>query len=194
MRITPPIEQEIRRAVRDERAKDPIIPITKLQENLERHFNRTFARGYLAKISEKVRRETLIEIARAKIEERMAFTRENYRMMREELLKVVYWTRDDATLNGPRPLARDQVEAAKTVVMLDLALLKAEIECGLYKKPIEVLAKEVHYDPLPDEIRAVIIAAWSRGGLLQQAAIEQMVSEKSQTLTSPTEHLHQCLI
>jgi hypothetical protein len=47
MRIVPPVEQEIRRKIRDERAKDPLIPITKLQEKLERHFNRTFALQYL---------------------------------------------------------------------------------------------------------------------------------------------------
>jgi hypothetical protein len=33
--------------------------------------------------------------------------------------------------------------------MLDLALLKAEIECGLYKKPIEEIAKSFSYEPLP---------------------------------------------
>jgi hypothetical protein len=49
--------------------------------------------------------------------------------------------------------------------MLDLALLKAEIECGMYKKPIEVLAREVHYEPLPLEVCAVVIAEWTRGGI-----------------------------
>jgi hypothetical protein len=30
----------------------------------------------------------------------------------------------------------------------------------MYKKPIEVLAREVHYEPLSAEVRTVIIAAW----------------------------------
>jgi hypothetical protein len=34
---------------------------------------------------------------------------------------------------------------------------------------------EFRYDPLPDEIRAVIIASWKRGGLLPPAGIERMV-------------------
>jgi hypothetical protein len=58
----------------------------------------------------------------------------------------------------------DITEAVKTVVMLDLALLKAEIETGTYKKPIKALAADIRYEPLPGEIRAVIIA-WQRGGL-----------------------------
>ncbi len=66
-------------------------------------------------------------------------------MMREELLKIVYWKPCD---EGVKPLARDKVEAAKSVVMLDLAILNAEAAAGMYKKPVEVLAKEIRYDPL----------------------------------------------
>lgn len=36
MRIPQPVEQEIRRAIRAARAKDPLIPVTKLQDTLER--------------------------------------------------------------------------------------------------------------------------------------------------------------
>src|SRR5215471_16420887 len=111
MRITHPIEQEIRRAIRDERAKDPIIPITKLQENLERHFNRTFAGEYLSRMVQKVARETLVDIDRAKIEERLSFTRENYRMVREKLMEIMYWDKDAHPGERP-PQKRDVVEAA----------------------------------------------------------------------------------
>jgi hypothetical protein len=45
---------------------------------------------------------------------------------------------------------------------------------GMYKKPIELLAKEVHYEPLPVEIRVAIIAAWRRGSALPQATIDGM--------------------
>ena len=54
-----------------------------------------------------------IEVDRTKIEERMAFTRENYRMVREELLKILYWTPENAKPGVPKPLARDRIEAAK---------------------------------------------------------------------------------
>jgi hypothetical protein len=59
--------------------------------------------------------------------------------------------------------------------MLDLALLNAEIANGMYKKPIDAIVKEYRYGPLPDEVRAVIVASWTRGGLLPKKAIEQMV-------------------
>ena len=84
--------------------------------------------------------------------------------------KVVYWQDGDS---GPRPRAQDKIEAAKNVVMMDLALLSAEIANGMYKKPIEMLAKEIHYEPLPDEVRAVIIASWKRGGGIAAAGVDR---------------------
>jgi hypothetical protein len=71
-------------------------------------------------------------------------------------------THSSASL-GWKPRAQDKIEAAKNVVMMDLALLSAEVANGMYKKPIEVLAREIHYDPLPDEVRTVLIAARTRG-------------------------------
>ena len=63
----------------------------------------------------------------------MAFTRENYRMVREKLMEITYWDKDAHPGERP-PQKRDVVEAAKSVAMLDLALLKAEIETGMYKE------------------------------------------------------------
>jgi hypothetical protein len=63
--------------------------------------------------------------------------------------------------------------------MLDMALLKAEIDCDMYKKPIEVLAKEIHYDPLAPGVRTVIIQSWRNFGMLPAATIEEMVPEKT---------------
>jgi hypothetical protein len=70
---------------------------------------------------------------------------------------------------------KDVIEAAKNLVMMDLALLSAEIANGMYTKPPDVLAKEFRYDPLPDEVRTVIITSWKRGGLLPASVVEQMV-------------------
>jgi hypothetical protein len=109
--------------------------------------------------------------------------------MREHLMKIVYWQperedeyedeEDDANLTRSErrrqrrrqygPSDEDVIEAAKNLVLLDLALLKAEMECGMYIKPIEEIAKTYAYEPVPSEVRAVIIAAWQRRGLLPPA-------------------------
>jgi hypothetical protein len=177
MRIVPEVEAQIRRVIRDARAKDPLITVGRIERLLEQEFNRGFSYQYVAKVVEKVEREAMVEIDRTKIEQRLKFTRENYRMMREELLKIVYWTPEHGTPGVPKPLAKDRVEAAKVVVMLDLAILNAEAAAGMYKKPVEAIAKEFQCEPLPREVRAIIVAAWMRGGMLPAPAVERMVPE-----------------
>jgi len=167
-------EDNLRRAIRDIKALDPLITNVALTERLSKQFDHSFDRAYITKLSGKVARQTLIQMDREQIEERLQFTRENYRMVREQLAKILYWTPEDAE-KLPRPAAKDRVEAGKTMVMLDLAVLNAEIANGLYKKPVAALVKEFQYEPLHGEIRAVIIAAWQRGGLLPKEAIEEMV-------------------
>ena len=81
MRILPPVEEEIRRIVRDERAKDPLITVLGLEHALET-FQRRFPHQYVSKVADKVARESIARSDRAEIEARMNFTRENYRMMR----------------------------------------------------------------------------------------------------------------
>ena len=49
----------------------------------------------------------------------------------------------------------------------------------MFKKPVEGLAKETHYEPLPPEARAVVIAAQTRGWLLPSATIDAMVRQRS---------------
>src|SRR3984893_224199 len=147
MRILPPFEQKIRHSIRDELAKKPTITMVRLKEQLEKEYGRDFHHTYIRKLVGKVRNEISYEIDTAKIEPRLAFTRENYRMMREALLQIVYWTPENGTPGVPKPLAKDRVEAAKSVVMLDLAILNAEAAAGMPKKPIELLAKEIDYEP-----------------------------------------------
>src|SRR5260370_33030029 len=112
MRVLPTVEEEIRRIIRDERAKDPLITVSGLEHALEKHFDRGFSHQYVSKIADKVSREGLIEMDHTRIEERMNFTRENYRMMRERLLKVIYWTPEDLLVDGGRPPERPKPVAS----------------------------------------------------------------------------------
>ncbi len=125
MGVLPPFEEKIRHKIRDEMAMTSVISVTAIKEGMEEVFGRGFDYEYIRKLVGKVRNEIVIEIDRAQIEPRLASLRENYRLMREELLKIVHWKDGDPI---PKPLARDKVEAAKNVVMLDLA-------CSTPKRP-----------------------------------------------------------
>jgi hypothetical protein len=59
--------------------------------------------------------------------------------------------------------------------MLNLAFLNAEIANGMYHKPFDVIAKEIHYELLAPDVREVIVRSWQNIGMLPPAAVEQMV-------------------
>jgi hypothetical protein len=175
MRVSPIFEDKIRAEIRNEMARKPTLSVSGIREHIEKVFGRGFDYTYVHKLTGKVRNQISYEIDTAKIQPRLAELRENYRIMREELLKIVHWTPDDHREGMPKPLARDRVEAAKSVVAMDLAILQAEAAAGLYKKPIEEIVKTIHYEPLSGEIRVAVIAAWARGRLLPRAAVEEIV-------------------
>ena len=167
---SPTYEVRIKREIRDAIAIDPIATVPELVERLNKRLNHSFDPRYIKKLRDKVSKQLIVESDRTSLEDRMRITKENYRISREALLKI---------LNPPegerQAPARDRVEAAKALVMLDLAVFKAEIETGMHTKPIEEMAKAIQYDPLPDEVRLLVIAAWKRGSMLPEHTIEQMV-------------------
>jgi hypothetical protein len=177
MRILPPFEEKIRQSIRDELAKTPTVTILGLKAALEQEYGRNFHFNYIRKLLGKVRGEITHEIDTAKIEPRIAATRENYRLVRDRLAKIVFWQPDPESPNERKPTNKDVIEAAKNMVMMDLALLQAEMAAGIYKKPLDEIAKAIHYEPLAPEVRAVIIAGWMRGGLLPKPTVEGMVPQ-----------------
>jgi hypothetical protein len=174
MRILPPVEEQIRRIVRDARAKDPLITVSGLEKTLEAHFKRGFSHQYVSKIADKVMREALVQLDRTKIQQRMNFTRENYRMMRERLLKIVYWEAPESNPTAKPPYDEDVIEAAKSLVAMDLALLRAEIETGMYRDEQEAAAT-LRYAPMPPERRQIVIGALIAWGMLPKEQVEAIV-------------------
>jgi hypothetical protein len=63
----------------------------------------------------------------------------------------------------PNPLAKRRVEAAKSIVMLHLAILSAEVVNGCIKEgPIEAIEKEYRY--VPDHRAPLRLASRSMNG------------------------------
>lgn len=165
MARSPTYEIRIKREIRDAIAIDPIATVPELVERLNKRLDHSFDPRYIKKLRDKVSRQIIVESDRMQIEDRMRVTRENHRISRDALLGIIH--------GGAA--AKDRVEAAKALVMLDLAVFKAEIETGMFQKPVKVMAKEIHYEPIPEEIRRAIIASWMRTQLLPMAVLEKMV-------------------
>lgn len=166
MRILPPVEEEMRRVIRDARAADPLISVAGLEQVLEQRFNRGFSRKYVKKLADKVHRQAIMQADRTQIGERMNTTREKFRIASNRLLQVI---------QAPSALNKDVIEASKNFAMLELALMQAEITNGFYKQPMDAIVREFRYDPLPPEVRGIVVAAWIRGNMVPREAIESMV-------------------
>jgi hypothetical protein len=106
-------EENLKRAIRDTIAIDPLAGIHQLTDTLSKRLDHSFDPRYIKRLRDKVVRQNLVETDRTKIEERIASTRENFHLSREELFKIVYWTPENAAPGVPMALARDRIEAAK---------------------------------------------------------------------------------
>jgi hypothetical protein len=177
MRVMPEVEAQIRRIIRDERAKDPLITILALQKVLEEKFDRGFARKYVAKLSAKVAKEVMVDIDRTKIETRLNQTREQFRIMRDRLMQIIYWKPDPKLaahgIRQKQPYDEDVIAAVKTVATMELALMNAEVQAGIYRTLPE--AREHHDTPLlPTETRTNVIQAFKRWGFLPPGTVARL--------------------
>jgi hypothetical protein len=104
----------------------------------------------------------------------MAFTPEQQQQRRQAFIDECHQKAWGAACHA------DWIGSQLDKLVSDYGKPKAEDEkLGAEIKALEVLAREVRYDPLPRETRMIVIAAWERGGLLPRSAIEQMVPAKS---------------
>lgn len=190
MKIRPPVEEELRRVIRDARAADPLITVSGLERVLENRFERGFSRRYIAKLADKIHKEALIEADRTQLRERLNVTREKFRIASERLMEILNWeaappTEDETFMEYVKrvrpPKYEDIIEAAKTLGMLELALLRAEMEYGQYKDVSAADAESRERPTLPEEQRNSIVAAFGKWGMLKPGTVARL-TERSVTL------------
>lgn len=180
MRKPPAYEEKVKRAIRDAMAIDPIMTQTALLDHLERKFKHSFDHRYVNKLTNKVLIGARVEADHTAIETRLSQMRESYRLVRERYMRILFWTPESAAPGGSLegikpPLPIEIVKAGEALVMLDIAIFNAETANGLYRKPVEQLASEFEYRPLPEEVRTRIVETWIRWGPLPKAAVREMV-------------------
>ncbi|AVT83675.1 hypothetical protein [Rhodopseudomonas palustris] len=180
MKIDKKVEERLLNEIRNTIARDPVITILGMQEHLEKKFNRLFSRQYVTRMMGRVTNRALEEVDQAKINERIAQTRATFSIARERLMAILYWQKGSGL---KKPDARDVVDAAKNLVMLDLAIMNAEIANGIYRDQAEAL-KHRDYSTLPEEQRTMIVNAFAKWGFLPAGATAQL-TERTLTLHAP---------
>jgi hypothetical protein len=181
-KMAPAFEDKVKRAIRDALAYDPLLTNTAMVERVSKQFKHHFAHQYIQRLTRKVSGQTRDEVHRAAIEPRLAALRETHRIARERLLQVLCWSPQNP-FGLSKPFARDIVEATKNLVMLDIAVLNAEVANGLYKNLDEAAAK-LDYPALPEAQRTTIASTFQKWGVLPPGSIVESVTIHATRVTT----------
>lgn len=163
-------EAEIKRAIRIAIAKDPLISARRLQQALLKEGFKTYRDApldidYVLKLVKKVNAEGAHDIKDSEIESRMTETRERFRVTLERLFKIAFWEWDYLKDGIGMPEVRDQVKALEAIMKMDIALLQAEMDAGIFKRSLGTLEIEKRNAPLTPERKLAIIEAFRKQGI-----------------------------
>lgn len=161
MKILPQQEATLREMIRDALALDPLITIRRLQVMVRNNARRTISDKYLMSLLKKVRREIVIQADRKKLTDRLAEIRERHATLRKQLLRIAYWSPIGSADHGiTRPKASEQISAIKAIVQIDLDLLKAELDVGIYEDRRTALEEMLREGLLPQELHEQVIGVF----------------------------------
>ncbi len=161
MKITKYKEEYLRSMVRDAIGLDPLITIRNLQNIVEYNTKRRISDKYIMRLMHKVQREAVVQSDRTKITERIAGVRLKFEALQKRLTLIAYWNPLYITRHGiHKPKQSEQIQAIKTIAQMDLALLKAEMDVGLFEDKRVALEEMLREGMLPQELHEKIIGVF----------------------------------
>lgn len=163
-------EEKIKRAIRDAIVIDPLISVAKLQDALFDKGYRSINNGvlhwhYVAKLREKIHRQTIENVDRQRVIERVAEMKERYRLAYEQFIRVAFQG-EDLRKEGTIVSTRDRIHALKEIVKLDVAIFKAEMDAGIFDRHLGSVEIELRNKPLTVESRELIKQAMINWGMI----------------------------
>lgn len=165
-------ENEIIRAVREEIVVNPMISISRLRQNLKDRGIMTFNGNpidpmYLGRLVRKISRKIVRESDQVRIGERLNNTRERFRVMIDRLMKIAFWKAEYIRDGIWPPDNKDIVKALDTIQKMDLALLQAEMDAGVFERHLGSLDVEIARKmPIPDDKREAVWAVFKNFGMI----------------------------
>lgn len=185
--VTRTYEDKIKRAIRDALAVDPLLTLSALVEHLNEKFEHSFDPRYIKRLSSKVLGHMRADLDRTGIEKRINSLKETHRIAREALLRIILWQPNpDSPVAQRGPSAQAVAEAAKNIVMLDIAVLNAEVANGLYKNLNEAAAT-LKYPTLPEEQRGSIVSTFQKWNILPPGSLVESVTIHATRAITPAE-------
>ena len=171
-KITLRNENEIIRAVREEIVVNPMISVSLLRQNLKERGIMTFNGNpidpvYLGRLVRKIQRKAMSESDRARISDRLNNTRERFSVMTDRLMKIAFWKPEYIKDGIWPPQTKDIVKALDTIQRMDLALLQAEMDSGVFERHLGSLDVNIaRKRPIPDDKRDAIWQVFQNFGMI----------------------------
>jgi hypothetical protein len=169
-------EDRIKRAIRDAIVIDPLISVSKLQNALsDKGFhsalNTPLHWHYVAKLREKIHRQSIENVDKQKVSHRVAEMKERYRLVFERLIRIAFYSDDFKKEGIPPPSYRDQISALREISRLDISIFGAELDAGLFERHIGTLEVEQRNRPLPPEMKVVMLKAFVNWGIVPKEVL-----------------------
>jgi hypothetical protein len=195
VRKTTETEHQLKLAIRDILAHDPLTSVQKLQRDLKtRGFktanDNTLDWHYVSKIVRKLSREASLAVDQQKIQDRLAITKERYRVLVERLWRIIDYKWEYLEQFGLYPPKTDEIiKAINTLVKLDLAILKAEMDAGIFERKLGSVDLNVYRAAPLDPEKAIQIAeAFKRWGIDLNLPTQRPKLIESSPVHAPADH------
>jgi hypothetical protein len=87
------------------------------------------------------------------------------------LVRIAFYTEDLRKEGFPPPSYRDQIMALNAIIKLDLAILSAEMDAGIFKRHLGTIELEARSRPLADEQKQKMYDAFVNWGIIPKEKI-----------------------
>lgn len=169
-------QQEILRHIRDYRAIVPNCTIVQVQQRLfglgyQTAHGNPLHKDYVNKMMKKATKQVLEQMDRQSIQKRVIEIREKTRMVCEQLSRIAFWS---PQMGIAKPEYKDQIKALEQLVKLDLSVLSAEMDAGIFERALGKLKVE---HGLAEEEKMQIRKAMQSWGLLKKPKTKPVILE-----------------
>lgn len=154
-------EEHIIKIIRTSIALNPLVSIRGMQKAVEEKIGRSISDKYVSKLMHKIRRKAVVESDRTKLNERVAEVRELYNVLSENLIRTIYWNWESLELCGiDKPNEKERQSAIKSLAQMKLALLRIELDTGMFENKQLAISEMLQQGTLPSELHEQIIGVF----------------------------------
>lgn len=170
-------EQQIRKEIRLIVAIEPTISMLALgqylaKKGLKGYTGQPFDVTYLTRLTHKVAQESLVNVDRAKLKDRLAGMRERHAAAFDRLFKIAFWKWEYLDEGISKPEIKDQVKALETILKMDQALLQTEMDAGVFERKLGTLKVDhEHTMKVDDDEAEGVMRALRNYGIVKPANI-----------------------